>query len=553
MVVMKKHISFVVSALICFSVFCFDFDGALYAKAENEKQVGQSIEINSESISGIIEKLTSEEFQGRGTGQAGMTKARNFLVEKIREMGLKPLPGLEMSGTASFLQPVPLMELEPDNEKSSINIEGLKGALRCGSGFLVKPIAPGNLRVSGELVFAGYGIEAPEFGYNDYASLDVKDKIIVLLDGEPATEDYRIFRGRSSSYHSDWRRKLSLAKTKGAAAVIVVSSKPSQRGDLFSRMKRREKSRKLPFVIINEAGKIDFTLIVLSNEARDKVFNKAGRSALSIQQEIDKSCKPVTFSFGTSADINIEYTLARAFTEYNILAFIPGVDPRLKDEFIITGAHYDHHGIMADGTIYPGADDNASGVTGNLTAMEALVKSGIKFKRSIILALWTAEEKGLLGSFYFRKHPPVAYEKIVTYLNSDMIGRNHMNKPENSDFLMIFHSTQSPALSPVLNGNSRKAGLKPRVIKSETMGGGSGGSDHMNFHEEHIPSVFFFTGIHNDYEKPGDTPDKLNMEKLARISLLIALTAAELANSDNPPEFDPSIKDDPGKKRGRPF
>ncbi len=518
-------------------------------KPTAEKDDYKLIEKNVREWIGV---LTSKEIAGRRSGQPGLARAEAYLTGLIRDAGLKPLGSVGVNG---YLQPVPLVELSIDLKKTFIELgTEKKHQLKWLDDYVARPMGPAEPDVSSELVFAGFGIVASEYKYDSYDGLDVKGKTVLIIDGEPVRKDVNFFDGPSVTVYSRKENKLRWAREHGAVAALFVSGKKGRGGDLFTREKAREGRRQLAHIALNsEKARASFPYIVLSNKIRDSLLKKTGKDINALMESLSNGMKPSEVTIDEHVKLSFQFGLKREFSENNILAVLPGKDPKLKDEYVIIGAHYDHQGIMPDGTIYPGADDNASGVAAALSAVKDIKENSSELKRSILLALWTGEERGLLGSTYFSEMPQVGYHKISAYLNLDMVGRNHMNEEKNRDFLMVFVSTQAPELAPILRAAARVPRLMARVIKSDKMGGGSGGSDHMNFHNYYIPSVFFWSGIHPDYEKPSDTPDKLNYNKIARVARMVAVTALTVANLDKKVKFDAFLKDDRTKKRARPF
>ena len=378
--------------------------------------------------------------------------------------------------------------------------------------------------MNGGVVFAGYGASAPEFGYDDYAGLDVKDKIVVLLRNEPSG-----FAASSGSpgtgltQHSQLVTKAINARNHGAKAVVLVNGKLEHgEEDLLTRFG-------------SVSGPVDsgIVLVQLKNAEADKWFQAAGKSLGTVQEQINTATRPASFAFPDnlrlSLNIGVEHTHA---TVSNVLAYLPGQ----SDEYIILGAHYDHLGrgnfdSLAPaqvGQIHPGADDNASGTAGVLELARRFASMKDKLRRGILFINFAGEELGLLGSAEWVNHPTRPLDKAVAMLNMDMIGRIQGDK--------VF-------IGGVGTGSTLKAALdraQPQMnapLNIEYSAGGYASSDHTSFVTKKIPVLFFFSGLHSDYHKPSDTWDKINSDAAVRLLALVSGVTEQLAAAPDRPEF----------------
>jgi hypothetical protein len=221
------------------------------------------------------------------------------------------------------------------------------------------------------------------------------------------------------------------------------------------------------------------------------------------------------------------------FIGHNVGAFIPGSDPKLKDEWIVLGAHFDHLGKKND-VLYPGADDNASGVAMLMEVAEAFALSKEKPKRSIAFVAFDLEENGLIGSTQFVNHPPMPIRQVKTFLVADMLGRSMGNVMD--EYLFVLGSETSPRLRKVVEEMKPEKGLAVGRLGADVIGTRS---DYGPFRDRKVPFLFFSTGQHPDYHKPTDTPDKIDYEKLRRASCLIRDTVKRLANDDESAKWEP--------------
>jgi Zn-dependent M28 family amino/carboxypeptidase len=441
-----------------------------------------------------IKALTTTEMAGRGDGDPGLTLAANMIEQRYRSLGLKP------AGTNSFLQPFSVItgaKLKENNRLEIVNGAAKKG-LKVNQDFIPFSFSSSG-EISGPLVFAGYGASATEFGYDDFANLDVKDKIVVVLRYEPPG-----FSGKSGhailTEHSPMITKAINARIHGAKAVLVINGKL---GD-------GEEDELTRFGSVSGPENASIIFVQVKNAVAEEWFAAAGKTLSGVQNEIDTSSKPASFAFPEdlriSLNVNVESTRA---TVNNVLAYLPGK----TDEYVIIGAHYDHlgHGYYDSlapsliGEIHPGADDNASGTAGVLELARLLAPKKGQLQRGILFMSFAGEELGLLGSAAWVKEPTLPLGKAVAMLNMDMIGRIKDDKVyiggvgTGADFKSLLEEEQSKS-----------------KFKIEYSPGGYSASDHTSFVTKKIPVLFFFSGLHSDYHKPSDTWDKINAPSAAQ-------------------------------------
>ncbi|HZL66394.1 MAG TPA: M28 family peptidase, partial [Candidatus Limnocylindrales bacterium] len=364
-----------------------------------------------------IKTLAAPNMEGRGAGTKGLAKATKYIEHRYKTLGLQP------AGTNGYLQPFTVTtgaKLKSHNQ-FLVDEGGKKQPLTLNQDFV-----PVSFSSSGSLtapvVFAGYGASADEFGYDDYAGLDVKDKIVVVLRYEP--EIFGIKSGQHGlTQHSQLITKAINARNHGAKALVVINGKL---GD-------GEEDLLMRFGGVSGPQNVGLMLLQVKNAVADSWFKAAGKSLSDVQQQINHSGKPDSFAFpGTlqlSLKVDIEATHARV---NNVLAYLPGK----TSEYVIIGAHYDHLGrgdsnSLAPsqiGHIHPGADDNASGTAGVLELARLFAPMKGQLDRGILFMSFSGEELGLLGSAEWVKDPTLPLEKCVAMLNMDMIGRIKDNK-----------------------------------------------------------------------------------------------------------------------------
>jgi hypothetical protein len=462
-----------------------------------------------------IKALASPEMEGRGAGTKGLIRAEHLIEKRYKELHIEP------AGVKGYAQPFSVVtgaRLKSDN-RCSAHIADKKQELKIEQDFVPFSFSASG-QVAAPVVFAGYGATADEFHYDDYAGLDVKDKIVVVLRYEPA--GFAVKTGNHGlTQHSQLITKAINARNHGAKALVVINGKLGDgEEDLLTR-----------FGSVSGPENVGVVMVQVKNAVADAWFQAAGKTLKDVQEQINSSTKPASFEFPNtlhlSMKIDIETTRA---TVDNVLAWLPGQ----TDEYVIIGAHYDHLGrgnfdSLAPsqiGQIHPGADDNASGTAGVLELARLLAPERGKLKRSILFMDFAGEELGLLGSAEWVKEPTRPLAKAVAMINMDMIGRIK------DDRVYIGGVGTGSTFKAVLDQAQKEA-----PFKIEYSAGGYSSSDHTSFVTKKIPVLFFFSGLHSDYHKPSDTWDKINGPSAARLLDMVESVAVQLANIDQPPAF----------------
>ena len=462
-----------------------------------------------------IKSLASPEMEGRGAGTKGLTRAEHLLEKRYKELGLQP------AGVNGYAQPFTVItgaRLKSDNS-FSVQTADSKKQLKIDQDFVPFSFSSSG-QGGGPLVFAGYGATADEFHYDDYAGIDVKGKIVVVLRYEPSG-----FAEKGGNHgltrHSQLIAKAINARNHGASAVLVLNGKLGDgEEDLLTR-----------FGSVSGPEDVGDIFVQLKNAVAESWFQSAGKSLKDVQEQINSTTKPASFAFPeallVSLHVDIETTRA---TVNNVLAWLPGQ----TDEYVIVGAHYDHLGrgnfdSLAPsqiGQIHPGADDNASGTAGVLELARLLAPQRGQLKRSILFMDFAGEELGLLGSAAWVSNPTRPLSKAVAMINMDMIGRIKDDK--------VY-------IGGVGTGSTFKSMLeqaqKDTPFKIEYSAGGYSSSDHTSFVSKKIPVLFFFSGLHSDYHKPSDTWDKINAPSAARLLDMVGNVAVQLASAPDAPAF----------------
>jgi len=480
-------------------------------------------QINKKIIKDHVAVLSSDEFEGREVGEPGEEKAAQYMSNYFSKIGISPYKD------NTYYQEFKLIKRKFKN----INMEVSGVQFENNKDFFSFPMFAPTILKSNEFVFLGYGIETTN--YNDYQQ-NIEGKIIIILQGEPKDENgnYIISKGDKKSPKRSWREKLKVAKKNKAKAVLFISENFEEDYNIYKHRIEHEalnlliKEDQIPFFYVNKK----ITQKILGKNKVEKFKNKISKTKKSLNKTINKS-----ISIATKNSEKI-------ITGKNVLAYIEGSDPELKEELIVITAHYDHIGII-DGKIHNGADDNASGTAGLLevaAAFQLAKKMGLEFKRSILCMPVSAEEKGLLGSYYYAEKPEFPLEKTITNLNMDMVGRPDKNHQGNENYIYLIGSDK---LSTDLHNISEYANSKYVNMELDYEYNEPGDpnrfyyrSDHYNFAKNKIPSIFYFSGLHEDYHKHTDTMEKLSYKKIETLTKLIFYTAWELSNAPNKPVVD---------------
>jgi hypothetical protein len=464
-----------------------------------------------------IKYLASPELRGRATGSPELEKAAQYIVEKFRADGLQPPPGAK-----SYLQPfqVTTSARLGRGNRFEVSANGESQNLESGKQFIPFNFSS-TAKVSASVVFAGYGITAPEYNYDDYKGLDVKGKLVLVLAHEPQEYDEKsVFSGKVYTDHSQYYSKASNAKSHGASGVIVVADRINHKQDAeeLERFGRTQgpADAGIPFVQVKE-------------EVVAPWFEAVGKDIRKLEADIDADLQPRSFAFNR-VEVRETIDVERAVkTVNNVTGWLPGQ----TDEYLIVGAHYDHLGLgeqfsMAPslaGTVHPGADDNASG-TAAVLELARYFAAQPKPKRGILFMTFAGEELGLLGSGYYANHPEMPLGKAVTMINLDMVGRVRDGK------LYVGGVATGTTLRAELD--RVKARYKMKLDYSDS---GYGSSDHTSFTAKQVPVLFFFSGLHGDYHKPSDTWDKIDAPSSVELLRMVADVATDLDASPDRPQF----------------
>ncbi|RDY61762.1 M28 family peptidase [Flagellimonas nanhaiensis] len=464
----------------------------------------------------------SDEFEGRETGAPGQKKAADYLKAQYEAMGIKAA-----KKDGNYFQKVPLEVAKVPSGTISLN----SSAFEVGEDILTFSTATGDFN---EVVYAGYGVE--EGGYSDYGSLDVNGKLVLIKAGEPKDNNgnYIVSGTKKKSVWSNMseamEKKMQVATEKGAKGILYFDSTN------FPRYKRY-----FDYMKTNNSGKMELAedssdnFIVLLNE----------KSATALKEDIQQD--HVSKAWSAKVNLNVVSGNDKIDSE-NVVAVLLGSEK--PDEYVVVSSHLDHIGVTASGEINNGADDDGSGTVALLEIAEAFKKAaenGHGPKRSLVFLHVTGEEKGLLGSRYYTDVDPIfPLSQTVANLNIDMIGRIDPKRDGDRNYVYLIGSdklsTELHNLSEEINQKYANLELDYKYNDENDPNRFYYRSDHYNFAKNNIPIIFYFNGTHDDYHRPGDTPDKINYDLLENRTRLIFHTAWEVANRD-----DKVIVDKPAK------
>jgi len=478
--------------------------------------------VTASLVKRYVDVLASDSMMGRNTPSSQLNSAAQFIADEFKSDGLEAF-------RESYFQQFGLNIINLGNDnRLRITKDGKEQSYTLKSEFVPFEMTA-NRDASGPIVFAGYGITAPEYQYDDYAKIDVRGKIVVVLRHEPCEDDPNSrFDGKNSTQYSNIDEKAGIAMEHGAAALFVVTD-PLNHSNLIPRgfpwpsLSKVIPVDALPMTLgVEESKKIP--VVHVGTEVIKQLFG--GIEALkALQARIDSTMTPQSFSIpGANGYVKTSTTI-RKFTTQNVLGYCEGSDPELKNELLIIGAHYDHIGYkkgvaIGQDSIYNGADDNASGTSGMMALAKAFGTLEQKPKRSILFIAFAGEEEGLLGSLAYVGNPLYPLDKTVAMLNLDMIGRNSI------DSLYLIGYSISPDIVRITQAENRYVGFKFGYSQEYFLFSG----DQYPFIQKKIPILFYHSGLHADYHQVSDESNRINYYKLARVARLVFRTAMHIAD-----------------------
>ena len=451
-----------------------------------------------------IALLAHDELKGRGTGHYGIDLAAGYIAGQLASFGLQP-----GGPDGTYFQEYTITVRPQLQDDTSLSFDGVQIALTLRDDFLPFGFSStGSFK--GDVVFVGYGTTNEEKSHDDYAGIDVQDKVVLMLRREPPA-----WQADGWTSNAQFTTKVALAIEHGAAAVIIVNQDPGEDGrDVLMPFRMRAASTQ------------SIPVIHLKRSSADAILTAAGLASLSaLQQKLDGGTTVSAELAGVTAQGNVSIK-SNDMLARNVIGVLPGMGPN-ADEYIVFGAHYDHLG-QRRGQIHNGADDNASGTAGVIEVARALSQTPYR-NRSVICMTFSGEEIGLKGSKYFASTPTVAIEQIKAMLNMDMIGRL---SDEHANMLAIQGLGTGDSFHELVDRHT--SAMDIAFLPDESA---KGPSDHDSFYRAGVPSLFFFTGVHSDYPRPGADTEKINFQGGTDIARLVYNIGLDLINVRQGPVY----------------
>ena len=533
----------------------------------------QPVQPSVDRLRNTIMYLASDALEGRRTGTQGANDAAHYIAAEFNMLGLRP--GMAGGGRtrgenrARYLQPFPYVSKVELGKNNLLFVNRGRAddtmQFKAGEDWLPLGFSSNGEIKSAEVVFSGYGISSSELKYDDYAGSAAKGRVAIVFAGTPDGDNPHGQFVQAGQV----RFKAAAARAAGARALLIVSSQETL------------KDERLASLSYDNAGEAGIPVAVISRKVAEKILTQGTlaeyQSAADVRA-IDKSVG----SGANTAIIQIPRAMAlraainspslslttdvtrRESPSYNVVGILPGSDPKLKNEAIVIGAHYDHLGLGGEGSLAPregdihhGADDNASGTAGMLEL--AHIFSTQKPRRTIVFIAFSGEEEGLIGSNYYVNHPVVPLANTVAMINMDMIGRLKDQKliiggmgtaqEWKDEIKRIQDSFTTTQTMPAAAGNHASSpSTSPFALTLNE--DGYGPSDHSSFYSKQIPVLFFWTGTHNDYHKPSDTAEKINYQGEARILSFVANIIRDIDKSDKRPTYTVAKSESQGRSTG---
>jgi hypothetical protein len=543
--------------------------------------LGQQTNSNAPSVDRlrqVISYLASDALNGRRTGTAEANDAARYIAGEFNRYGLRP--GLQMGrpartrgeNQARYLQPFPYVSQVELGDNNLFLINPGKADdiafYRVGEDWMPLGFSSNASVKNAEMVFAGYGISSAELKYDDYAHADAKGRVAIVFAGTPDGDNPHGQFARAGEI----RFKVAAARAAGAQALLIIANEEKFKDDRRSRLS------------YDNTGEAGIPVIVISRQLAGRILNPGERSLTTFEEMAAGrkiSGQSLRTSIGGKLDLSTN-VVRRESPSFNVVGILAGSDPKLKDEAIVIGAHYDHLGLGGEGSgslsarpgIHHGADDNASGVAGLIELARMFSSQHPKPQRTIVFIAFSGEEEGLIGSNYYVNHPIIPLTNTVAMINMDMIGRLK-NKilivggvgtaQEWRPLIERDNLTHDMMASlNVSSSSSTRTGKQPGLPLGASVSidpalkqfemtlneDGYGPSDHSSFYSKQVPVLFFFTGTHDDYHKPSDTADKINYEGEARVVEFVSRIVRDIDKSDRRPTYAVARSESQGRSMG---
>lgn len=514
-----------------------------------------SNQITPDYLRSHLEIFASDSLMGRNTGTEGETMAAQYLISHYKEMGIEPM------GTDGYLQPFILNAEQTDSLVYNVftvedgdTLSQHRSVVANGSPGEFIRLFGGASPVNSEIIFGGFGVNDPQRGVNHVDPEQMKGKWVLLFADYPTVVDGDTLISPEINNNARIGNLFGMADVGG---VLVVSanenSEFNRAAEVNAKLIDQPANMRLQYLDSTQSqGGFPKSYTQVSPDlAADILGLESTRELFTLRKEVADNITEFT---PEPTGFHLDYTPYSGTVDVqgeNVIAYIEGSDPQLKDEVVVLMGHYDHIGLsMPDDTgdmINNGADDNGSGSMALLTIAEALQEAknnGVGLDRSVLILHVSAEEKGLLGSRYYSDHPVIPIEQTVTAFNTDMIGRSD---PENveagtTDYVYLIGgeiiSSGLDSLVSSANDETVQMRLDRKYNDLTDSNQFYRRSDHWNFGRLNVPFVFFFTGVHEDYHRPSDEVDKIEFEKYSRLVRMIYASTVKVANFDGRPQVD---------------
>jgi hypothetical protein len=488
--------------------------------------------INQNDLKSYMMFFASDEMEGRETGTISNDAAAMYIKTNIMRLGLKPAPGTE-----DYLQKMPLISTKINQKNSFLKIYNRQGEVIFSTDSLTTLIRPSaDVEFSGRLVFAGYGYADKTTGYNDLGSVDLKDKVVLVMTRSPET--VKSDSGKGVFINNIEAPKIMSIIGSGAKVVLQVYDPMNSFRDAYSSgLADMTSSDAVTFKDQPEFS-VPAQLSYITQNVANELLRTTGCTLKQMQDKIISTGKPISEEL---QDITVTVKTSvekKEFSGSNVIGIVEGSDPVLKNECIIYTAHFDHIGINENGEINNGADDDASGSMALLEVAEAFMKLKRKPLRTIVFAWVNGEEKGLLGSQYYTRNPSFPLEKTLVDINLDMVGRSKIAADTGKIFgydldvtrsgeIYVYTAHESSELLKIMNISAKESGIAVKDMGKDLP---FGSSDHVPFMQKGIPAFLFHTGIHADLHGPGDDVNKIDFDKMERVAKMVFLIGYKVAN-----------------------
>ncbi|UCE40073.1 MAG: M20/M25/M40 family metallo-hydrolase [Candidatus Aminicenantes bacterium] len=565
-----------------------------FSLVDETQPVTEKLKVGFESITGndavtYLKFISDDLLEGRDTASDGYDIAALYAATMFELWGIKPAGDMERprmdfrrmmmqggkppaQGKRGYFQNITFLETLGSEGQATVTWQ--KGLMKKKKSFSSEMdytyMASGTQSITAPVVFVGYGIQESSLKFDEYKNIDVKGKFVMMLSEAPGKGDPEspFNKGELKEKYYPERRpmmrrrrstspKFKVPTDMGAEAVLLIENSPEENGDVPRQYLNAQRinderpiypgtRRRISFV--DNIGRSMFgdsiPTIRISRKMANDILGMLDQNVESLKEKIEETITSHSMVL-SGVTLTVENkTETKLVNSMNVLGYIEGSDPELKNEAVVIGAHLDHLGRRGD-YIFNGADDDGSGSVGVMEIAEAFAKNPVKPKRSIVFALWTGEEKGLLGSRYYVAHPFI--EKTAANLNLDMISREYdketlarmsrrfgvevgkevLEKIDAKKFVSFSFDANTPAIDEIMRKNNNHVGLHLRITGSKEA---TGGSDHAPFGQAKIPWAFFIAAMTEDYHQPSDSVDKVSPELMEKIIRLAYLAAFDLAD-----------------------